>query len=78
MSSSVYRMRCVKWVCLCVLTFRVFVQVCDVLAQVTAYSLSANAASHSFLLYVNLRESAIQVPLPVDLIAVHLENNADL
>lgn len=58
------------------LTFRVFVQVCDVLALVRANSLGANAASHDVLLYVNLRESAIRVPLPVDLIAVHLKGHA--
>lgn len=66
-------MYCVKCVCLCVLTFRMFVQVCDVTTLIRANSLGANAASHSVLLYVNLRESAIQVPLPVDLIAVHLK-----
>ena len=53
-------------------TLCVFVQVCDVLAFAGAHCLGADEVAYSFLLTVDLAESAIQVALPVDLITVHL------
>lgn len=50
-----------------------FVQVCDVSALIRAYSFGADEVSHSLLLIVDLSEGTVQVPLPVDLITVHLQ-----
>ncbi len=55
------------------LTFRIFVKVCDVDTLVGAHSFSADAVAHCVLLTVDLTEGAVQVPLPVDLITVHLQ-----
>lgn len=54
-------------------TFLVFVQVCDVRPLVRAHCFSADEVADGFLLTVDLAEGAIQVPLPVDLITVDLE-----
>lgn len=53
-------------------TFFVFVQVCDVRPLVRTHCFSADQVADSFLLAVDLAERTIQVPLPVDLIAVDL------
>ncbi len=55
------------------LTFRIFVKVCDVDTLVGAHSFSADAVADCVLLTVDLTEGAVQVPLPVDLITVHLQ-----
>lgn len=57
-----------------VFTFWVFVEVCDVFSLVRANCLGADAVAHHILLTVDLREGTIGVPLPVDLITVHLQN----
>ena len=53
-------------------TFLVFVQVCDVCPLVRAHCFSADAVADSFLLTLDLTESTVQFPLPVDLITVDL------
>lgn len=53
-------------------TFFVFVQVRDVGPLVRAHCFGADAVADSFLLTADLAESAVQVPLPEDLIAVDL------
>lgn len=53
-------------------TFLMFVQMCDVCPLVRAHSFGADVVADSFLLTVDLAESTIQVPLPVDLITVDL------
>lgn len=54
------------------LAFLVFVQVCDVSALLRAHGFGADVVANGFLLTVDLAEGAVQVPLPVDLIAVDL------
>lgn len=54
-------------------TFLVFVQVGDVRPLIRAHCFSADEVADGFLLTVDLAEGAIQVPLPVDLITVDLE-----
>ena len=49
-----------------------FVQVCDVCPLFGAHCFSADEVSDSFLLTVDLAESTVQVPLPVDLVTVDL------
>lgn len=58
---------------LCEATFWVLVKVCDVIAFIRAHSLGADTVAHCVFLTVDLGEGAIQVPLPVDLITVHLQ-----
>lgn len=50
-----------------------FVQVGDVRPLIRAHCFSADEVADGFLLTVDLAEGAIQVPLPVDLITVDLE-----
>lgn len=54
-------------------TFLVFVQMCDVCPLIRAHCFSADEVAYGFLFTVDLAEGAIQVPLPVDLITVDLE-----
>ena len=54
------------------LTFRVFVQVCDIVAFIGTNSLRADEVAHGLLLTVDLTESPIYVPLPVDFVTVDL------
>lgn len=54
-------------------TFLVFVQVCDVRPLVRAHCFGADEMADGFLLTVDLAEGAVQIPLPVDLITVDLE-----
>lgn len=54
------------------LAFWVFVQVCDVCPLLGAHRFSADEVADSSLLAGDLAERTIQVPLPVDLIAVDL------
>lgn len=49
-----------------------FVQVCDVGPLLRAHGFGADAVADRLLLTVDLAESAIQAPLPVDLITVDL------
>lgn len=53
-------------------TFLVFVQVCDVCPLVRAHCFSADEVADSLLLTVDRAERTVQLPLPVDLIAVDL------
>lgn len=53
-------------------TFFIFVQVCNVCPLVRTHCFSADEAANSFLLTVDLAESTVQLPLPVDLITVDL------
>lgn len=55
------------------LTFRVFVEVCDVSSLVRAHGLGADVVAYGVLLRVDLSEGAIGIPLPVDLVTVHLQ-----
>lgn len=59
---------------LCEATFWVLVKVCDVIAFIRAHSLGADTVAHCVFLTVDLGEGAIQVPLPVYLITVHLQD----
>lgn len=60
------------------LAFLVFVQVCDVCALLRAHGFGADVVANGFLLTVDLAERAVQVPLPVDLIAVDLIGKSTL
>lgn len=60
------------------LTFLVFVQVRDVCALLRAHGFGADEVAHGLLLAVDLAEGAVQVPLPVDLIAVDLVGKSTL
>lgn len=53
-------------------TFLVFVQVCDVCPFIRTHCFGADKVANSFLLTVDLTESTIKIPLPVDLITVYL------
>lgn len=53
-------------------TFFVFVQVCDVCPLVRTHCFGADTVADSFLLAVDLAESTVKIPLPVDLITVDL------
>lgn len=53
-------------------TFWVFVQVRDVFPLLRAHCFGADAVTDSFLLKVELAESAVQISLPVDFITVDL------
>lgn len=59
------------------ITFRVFVKVGDVGALVWADGLRADQVAHSLFLAVDLFERPICVPLPVNLIAVNLWEQAE-
>ena len=48
------------------------VELSDVGPLVGAHRLGADEVAHCLLLAVDLGEGPVQVPLPVDLIAVHL------
>lgn len=48
---------------------------CDVCSLISAHCFSADEVAHGFLLTVDLAESTIRVPLPVDLITVDLVGN---
>lgn len=50
----------------------VLVQVGNVCPFITAHCFGADAVADSFLLAVDLAESTVEVPLPVDLITVNL------
>lgn len=72
MQGETLRLICLK-VCMFVfLTFRIFVKVCDVSTLIRANSLRADAVTDGFLLTVDLTKAPVEVPLPVDLITVHL------
>lgn len=49
-----------------------FVQVCDVVTLISAHCFGADEVPDGFLLTVDLTESSVKVPLPVDFITVHL------
>lgn len=56
----------------CLSTFTVLVEVCDVGSLIRAHRLGADEMANCFLLAEDLSEGPVQVPLPVDLVAVHL------
>lgn len=54
-------------------TFRVFVEVCDIVPLIRANSFGADEVAYSLFFTVDLRESPIEVSLPVDFVTVHLQ-----
>lgn len=53
-------------------TFRVFVEVCDIVAFIRANSLRADEVAHRLFLTVDFTEGPIYVLLPIDFITVNL------
>ena len=46
---------------------------CYIVALVRAHCLGADVVAHDVLLIVDLSEGSVQIPLPVDLVTVHLQ-----